>query len=449
MDQYFHGVGAKRQFHRDCDISSVPGAIDFASFSQLASQQAVTKQAALAGVMQEYMDDRWKDRQVGSAAVFPGSTPTPSRVLYNNNDEMAQAAHSLLMAQHSVAADLDAVAAAQAASRNFMSAHIADPLTLSHPHDADDSPKEHLTEDDLAHDNVVANFLSNPQNQQQLEAALDLHQQQQELIGSADSTLAENEEDSFNAQIVQAFLWIEAKLCAKLKCVKFSDKVEYVYNPLEYASDPHAHYVSKYSGTKAVLFLGMNPGPYGMAQNGVPFGDTRYVRDWLKITGAVHHPPHEHPRRIIQGLDCTRSEVSGARFWGFIAKICGTPEQFFRHCFVHNYCPLTFMTKSGKNIIPAALPATERRNLEAICDEALLQCIRVIRAQIIVAIGKYAADRVTCVLQSAGDESAASIRIVRILHPSPASPQANRGWEEVVTQQLQESGIIQYLQSPG
>uniref|UniRef100_H2ZNR8 Uracil-DNA glycosylase-like domain-containing protein n=1 Tax=Ciona savignyi TaxID=51511 RepID=H2ZNR8_CIOSA len=227
--------------------------------------------------------------------------------------------------------------------------------------------------------------------------------------------------------------------------LSFCDRVAYVYNPLEYAADPHAHYVSKYCGTKSVLFLGMNPGPNGMVQNGVPFGETQYVREWLKISGKVHPPDHIHPRRPVEGLGCTRTEVSGARFWGFMAKLCGTPEQFFRHCFVHNYCPLAFMTKTGKNIIPAALPAVDRRPLEAICDSALLQCVRVLRAQVVVAIGKYAADRVTHVLRVSGDESSASIRVERILHPSPASPQANSGWEEIVLQQLRNCGVLQIL----
>ncbi|MEC7542637.1 MAG: single-stranded DNA-binding protein, partial [Verrucomicrobiota bacterium] len=33
------------------------------------------------------------------------------------------------------------------------------------------------------------------------------------------------------------------------------------------------------------------------------------------------------------------------------------------------------------------------------------------------------------------------IRIGRILHPSPASPAANRGWAEAATKQMLEQGI--------
>jgi len=50
----------------------------------------------------------------------------------------------------------------------------------------------------------------------------------------------------------------------------FGEKVAYVYNPLEYATEPHEAFVRKFlNSTKSVLFLGMNPGPFGMAQNGV------------------------------------------------------------------------------------------------------------------------------------------------------------------------------------
>ncbi|MBT7971315.1 MAG: single-stranded DNA-binding protein, partial [Verrucomicrobia bacterium] len=67
-----------------------------------------------------------------------------------------------------------------------------------------------------------------------------------------------------------------------LRGLKFPDPVAYTYNPLEYAWDRHCDYLKNFgSGTKKVLFLGMNPGPYGMAQTGVPFGEISHVRDWM------------------------------------------------------------------------------------------------------------------------------------------------------------------------
>lgn len=152
-------------------------------------------------------------------------------------------------------------------------------------------------------------------------------------------------------------LSIEKELCTKLR-ISFPSPVQYVYNPLEYAFETHAMYVRKYcTGTKKILFLGMNPGPWGMSQTGVPFGEIAMVRDWLGISGPVGHPPREHPERIVTGFQCTRSEVSGFRLWGLFRELCGNTENFFRHAYMHNYCPLAFMDSVARNITPAELKA--------------------------------------------------------------------------------------------
>ena len=149
--------------------------------------------------------------------------------------------------------------------------------------------------------------------------------------------------------------------------------VPYVYNPLVYARAPHEAYLERW-GAKApreVLMLGMNPGPFGMAQTGVPFGDVAMVRAFLGITGAVDRPPREHPRRPIAGFGCPRSEVSGTRFWGWARDRFGTPERFFEDVFVANWCPLVFMEESGRNRPPDKLPADERTELFRVCNDAL------------------------------------------------------------------------------
>ena len=70
--------------------------------------------------------------------------------------------------------------------------------------------------------------------------------------------------------IADSYLAIELALCKALKGVTIPSKVTHVYNPLEYAIEPHTTYLHKYcTSTKSVLFLGMNPGPFGMAQTGV------------------------------------------------------------------------------------------------------------------------------------------------------------------------------------
>ncbi|PIK39473.1 putative single-strand selective monofunctional uracil DNA glycosylase [Apostichopus japonicus] len=113
--------------------------------------------------------------------------------------------------------------------------------------------------------------------------------------------------------------------------LSFGERVCYIYNPLQYAKETHEDFIRKYcQSTKKVLFLGMNPGPFGMAQNGVPFGERDHVVDWLKIEGDVGKPEREHPKRQIQGLECPRKEVSGRRFWDLWKQLCKTPRGSLR-----------------------------------------------------------------------------------------------------------------------
>ncbi|XP_048856366.1 single-strand-selective monofunctional uracil-DNA glycosylase 1 isoform X2 [Brienomyrus brachyistius] len=199
------------------------------------------------------------------------------------------------------------------------------------------------------------------------------------------------------------FLQVELELNVRLRQLAFPEPVQYTYNPLEYAWDTHCNYVSTYChGNQSILFLGMNPGPFGMAQTGVPFGEVSSVRDWLKISGEVGRPPEEHPKRRIMGLSCTRSEVSGARFWGLFRKLCGEPHVFFRHCFVHNLCPLMFVSGSGKNLTPPELPAAVRDALLARCDDALCQVVQVLGVATVIGVGKVAEQRARRALAAAG-----------------------------------------------
>ena len=179
--------------------------------------------------------------------------------------------------------------------------------------------------------------------------------------------------------------------------------------------------------------VGMNPGPFGMAQTGVPFGDVTMVREFLGIEGPVGRPAREHPRRPIAGFDCHRSEVSGSRFWGWARTRFGTAERFFERVYVTNWCPLVFMDGSGRNRPPDRLPAAECKPLFDVCNAALARVVGVMRPSLIVAIGAFAEGRAREALE--GD-----VRIGRILHPSPASPAANR-WAEVVDEQLRELGF--------
>jgi single-strand selective monofunctional uracil DNA glycosylase len=217
----------------------------------------------------------------------------------------------------------------------------------------------------------------------------------------------------------------------------FAAPVSHIYNPLDYAREPAERYLERVAPNGCpVLLLGMNPGPWGMAQTGVPFGTVPLVRDWLGIEGTVARPLREHPRRPIEGFATAREEVSGSRLWGWARDRFGTPERFFATFFVANYCPLVFMEASGRNRTPDKLRAAEREPLFQRCDEALRAVVQVLRPRQVIGIGQFAEDRARVALADS------SVMFGRILHPSPASPAANRGWAEQAERQLAQLGIL-------
>ncbi|EZA51937.1 single-strand selective monofunctional uracil DNA glycosylase [Ooceraea biroi] len=237
-------------------------------------------------------------------------------------------------------------------------------------------------------------------------------------------------------------LSIEKQLSAKVQDITFPSSIPYIYNPLEYAFETHAMYVRKYcTGTKKILFLGMNPGPWGMSQTGVPFGEISMVRDWLEISGAVGHPPKEHPERIVTGFQCPRSEVSGFRLWGLFRQYCGKTENFFRHAYMHNYCPLAFMDGSARNITPAELKGEAQEILHKACDKSLIDISRLLNIEIIVGIGRYAEKRAQIAVQT----GKLKIKVVCLRHPSPRVV-GNQNWNVIAMQQLSESGLLKYFE---
>ena len=232
-------------------------------------------------------------------------------------------------------------------------------------------------------------------------------------------------------------LAIYARLADELHALEFGPPAACVYNPLRYAWAAFAQYVERYSRPAGgqVLLLGMNPGPFGMAQTGVPFGEVELVRSWMGIEGTVGRPPREHPSRPVEGFGCTRSEVSGARVWGWARDRFGTPERFFARFFVMNYCPLAFLEASGRNRTPDKLAADERAALFAACDRALAASLEVLRPRLVVGVGGFACKR--------AEPHAAALEIPcgTILHPSPASPLANAGWAAKAEAQLAALGV--------
>ena len=219
--------------------------------------------------------------------------------------------------------------------------------------------------------------------------------------------------------------------------LRFAPPVACVYNPLTYARAATEDYVTRYArrGVEALL-LGMNPGPWGMVQTGVPFGEIEHVRGFLGIERPVRAPRTVHPKRPIEGFACTRSEVSGARVWGWAKDRFGTPEAFFEQFFVWNWCPLAFLEESGRNRTPDKLPAAERTALERVCDEGIREVVALLEPRRLIGIGKVAESALRRALPDVEPS-----RIGSILHPSPASPLANKGWRPAAERQLAGLGI--------
>jgi single-strand selective monofunctional uracil DNA glycosylase len=229
---------------------------------------------------------------------------------------------------------------------------------------------------------------------------------------------------------------IAKKLSATLRPLRFEAPVTHVYNPLEYAWPAHQEYLERFGrGSKEVVLLGMNPGPWGMAQTGVPFGEVTFVKDWLSISGSVGRPSREHPKRPIEGWACSRSEVSGRRVWGWAKERFETPDRFFERFFIANYCPLMFLESSGRNRTPDRLPASERKPMLEACDNALRLSVQVLEPVWVIGVGRFAETSARRALEGCG------VKVGRILHPSPASPAANRDWQGQARAQLADLGI--------
>lgn len=270
---------------------------------------------------------------------------------------------------------------------------------------------------------------------------------------SGDEKVSARENSVSKNTIARKLIEAADNLSARLGEVEFQLPVHTVYNPFVYAREAYCEYLRRYATTKKrVFYLGMNPGPWGMAQTGIPFGEVAAVRNYLQITARIGKPLNEHPKRPIEGMECGRSEVSGRRLWGLFSKKYPSPEAFFEEQFVANYCPLVFMDQGARNVTPDKLPAKEFAQLAKSCDLHLAEMLAVLKPDYVVGIGQFAEVCLGRVAAAAGLEvvpaegampSFPKVGILRILHPSPASPAANRDWAGVVEKTLLSSGVWQ------
>lgn len=235
---------------------------------------------------------------------------------------------------------------------------------------------------------------------------------------------------------VRALARAAKALSAGLSRMEFAQPVAFVYNPLVYACKPYQIYIEKFGAApKKVLFLGMNPGPWGMAQTGIPFGEVKAVREWLGIKASVGRPPKQHPSRPVDGFACERSEPSGRRLWGLFKDRFESADIFFKDHFVANYCPLIFFEKDGANLTPDKLRNREKQTLFQACDAHLRAVVDVLEPKRVVGVGAFAEERAREALRGT------DVTISRILHPSPSNPAANENWGGKAVAMLQKDGI--------
>lgn len=243
--------------------------------------------------------------------------------------------------------------------------------------------------------------------------------------------------------VTDALLAAARELSEEVGKLAFDAPVAYTYNPLEYAWAGHEAYIRRFgTGRKEILCLGMNPGPFGMAQTGVPFGEITAVTLWMGITAAIGQPEATHPKRPVQGFACPRSEVSGRRLWGLFEEMYGSADAFFERAFVANYCPLIWMSESGANITPDKLPREQQAAVDAACQRHLVRLLEILQPKLLVGVGKYAMEQLATAAQQLPERT---FTLGTILHPSPASPIANKCWPEKPREQflslLAEAGL--------
>ncbi len=227
-------------------------------------------------------------------------------------------------------------------------------------------------------------------------------------------------------------------LVEELRPLKFSAPVTHTYLTTEYAAAGYEGYLEKFGNSrKRVLMLGMNPGPYGMAQTGVPFGEIALVRDWMGLNPEIGKPDNEHPKRKITGMDCPKSEVSGKRLWGYFSEKFPKADDFFKDHLVINFCPLIWMKDTAANLTPEKIKAAEMAPVDAACHKHLQKLIELLEPRYLIGVGAYAEKKMALAKEDLGADGI----VGKILHPSPASPAANRGWAEAAEKQLREQGI--------
>jgi single-strand selective monofunctional uracil DNA glycosylase len=183
-----------------------------------------------------------------------------------------------------------------------------------------------------------------------------------------------------------------------------------IWNPGLYAASWHALFRKEYPASAGcILVFGLNPGPYGMAQTGIPFTDLKRLREHLprlakglERRGCSLAGVGLAPRSLRPYLSRT-FESSAVRVYRFLSRGWGSAEDGWRSVVVANPCSLLFMDAAGENRTPADLVgAVSRRTgslvaarrLRERCNAlrrlAAREAVRVLSPRGVVLLGKDA-----------------------------------------------------------
>ncbi len=79
-----------------------------------------------------------------------------------------------------------------------------------------------------------------------------------------------------------------------------------------------------------------------------------------------------------------------------------------------------------------------------ICERSICEIVQLLGVEIVVGVGKFAQERARVALKAAGMDW---IRVETIMHPSPANPMANKGWDAIAEKQLEDMGVMAIIKS--
>lgn len=300
--------------------------------------------------------------------------------------------------------------------------------------------------------------------------------------------------------------------------------VSHVYNPLAYMRRAHEQWLAQfevfvdYQGesvscatyekspdefaratqSRPYLILGMNPGPWGMVQTGVPFGDVANANIILGYKRGDQIPAPDpdrvtlHPKRPVQGFACTRREASGERLWSGLTGVfrpsaptqgCPAEHRQGRHelyvdehhtfcracgqkwsggidrkpaldavlaqCFAVNYCPLAYFAADpqGTNVTPDAFRKSGPYRdlpyaieLDTLCSSYIAAIVQAFRTRVVLAVGRYAETKA----REIAGAMPADVRpkVVYLTHPSPLATRSAGEWAAMAQREMSAAGVL-------